>query len=183
MSNYRRARVPGATYFFTVNLRDRRSNLLVREIDLLRATVRATRARHPFHIDAWVVLPEHMHCIWTLPAGDRDFALRWKIIKAAFSRRLPGHGTPNAAQAARGERGIWQRRYWEHLIRDDLDYQRHLDYLHHNPVKHGHAARVADWPWSSFHRAVREGLYPPDWAGDDRGGEPKAWGERVEASW
>ena len=119
MSNYRRARVPGASYFFTVNLRDRRSDLLVREIDLLRATVRATRARHPFHIDAWVVLPEHMHCIWTLPAGDRDFAGRWQIIKAALSRRLPEHGTPNAAQAARGERGIWQRRYWEHLIRDD----------------------------------------------------------------
>jgi putative transposase len=183
MSNYRRARVPGASYFFTVNLRDRRSDLLVREIDLLRATVRATRARHPFHIDAWVVLPEHMHCIWTLPAGDRDFALRWKIIKAALSRRLPGHGTPNAAQPPRGERGLWQRRYWEHLIRDDLDYQRHFDYLHYNPVKHGHAARVADWPWSSFHRAVREGLYPPNWAGDDRVGEPKACGERVEAGW
>ena len=115
MSNYRRARVPGATYFFTVNLRDRRSDLLAREVDLLRATVRATHARHPFHIDAWVVLPEHMHCIWTLPAGDLDFAGRWRIIKAAFSRRLSGHGTPNTTQAARGERGIWQRRYWEHL--------------------------------------------------------------------
>ncbi|SDS62934.1 REP-associated tyrosine transposase [Pseudomonas oryzae] len=170
MSNYRRARVPGASYFFTVNLRDRRSDLLVREIDLLRATVRATRARHPFHIDAWVVPPEHMHCIWTLPAGDRDFARRWQIIKAAFSRRLPQHGTPNSAQAARGERG-------EHLIRDDLDCQRHFDYLHYNPVKHSHVARVVDWPWSSFHRAVRAGIYTPDWAGD--GGDVRAghWGE------
>ena len=177
MSNYRRARVPGASYFFTVNLRDRRSDLLVREIDLLRATVRATRARHPFHIDAWVVLPEHMHCIWTLPAGDRDFAGRWQIIKAALSRRLPEHGTPNAAQAARGERGIWQRRYWEHLIRDDLDYRRHFDYLHYNPVKHGHVPRVADWPWSSFHRAVRDGIYAPDWAGNGGDGQAGNWGE------
>lgn len=177
MSNYRRARVPGASYFFTVNLRDRRSDLLVREIDLLRATVRATQARHPFHIDAWVVLPEHMHCIWTLPAGDRDYAGRWQIIKAAFSRRLPGHGTPNAVQDARGERGIWQRRYWEHLIRDDLDYQQHYDYLHYNPVKHGHAARVADWPWSSFHRVVREGVYVPDWAGGGSNGRAGNWGE------
>ena len=177
MSNYRRARVPGATYFFTVNLRDRRSDLLVREIDLLRATVRATRVRHPFHIDAWVVLPEHMHCIWTLPADDCDFAKRWKIIKAAFSRRLPAHGTPNAAQTARGERGIWQRRYWEHLIRDDLDYRHHYDYLHYNPVKHRYVARVADWPWSSFHRSVREGIYAPGWAGDGRAALAGCWGE------
>src|SRR3990167_9072983 len=102
MSDYRRARVPGATYFFTVNLRDRSSDLLVREIELLRATVRATKARHPFHIDAWVVLPEHMHCLWTLPAGDADFALRWQVIKFAFARRLPAATGANA----RRERGI-----------------------------------------------------------------------------
>lgn len=165
MSSYRRARVPGATYFFTVNLRDRQSDLLVREIELLRATVRATRERHPFHIDAWVVLPEHMHCLWTLPPGDADFIRRWQIIKAGFSRRLPGQGSPNRAQAARGERGIWQRRYWEHLIRDDEDYRRHFDYIHINPLKHGLVVHVQDWPFSSFHRAVRDGLYPADWAG------------------
>ena len=90
MSNYRRARVPGACYFFTVNLRDRSSDLLIREIDLLRETVRATRLRHPFHIDAWVVLPEHMHCMWTLPPDDADFALRWKVIKFAFAKRAVG---------------------------------------------------------------------------------------------
>ena len=165
MSDYRRARVPGATYFFTVNLRDRSSDLLIREIDLLRDTVRATKARHPFHIDAWVVLPEHMHCMWTLPEGDADFALRWKVIKFGFSRRLPSQEVLSATQHKRGERAIWQRRYWEHLIRDDRDYQRHFDYIHFNPLKHGHVQRVVDWPYSSFHRAVRMGLYPRNWCG------------------
>jgi len=165
MSDYRRARVPGATYFFTVNLRDRNSDLLVREIDLLRATVRATKARHPFHIDAWVVLPEHMHCLWTLPAGDADFALRWQVIKFAFAKRLPRTEPRTATLKARGERGIWQRRYWEHLIRDDADYQHHFDYIHFNPKKHGHVEQLRDWPYSSFHRAVHGGIYPLDWCG------------------
>jgi putative transposase len=165
MSGYRRARVPGATYFFTVNLRDRSSDLLIREIELLRNTVRATKVRHPFHIDAWVVLPEHMHCLWTLPAGDADFALRWKVIKFGFSRRLPSREALTATQHKRGERDIWQRRYWEHLIRDDQDYQRHFDYIHLNPLKHGHVQQVVDWPYSSFHRAVAMGLYPRNWCG------------------
>jgi putative transposase len=166
MPDYRRARVAGATYFFTVNLRDRSSDLLVREIDLLRDTVRATKQRYPFHIDAWVVLPEHMHCLWTLPEGDADFALRWKVIKFGFARRLPRGEPLTATQSRRGERGIWQRRYWEHLIRDEQDYQRHVDYIHFNPLKHGHVQRLADWPWSSFHRAVEMGRYPRDWCGD-----------------
>nr|WP_064495219.1 transposase [Pseudomonas chengduensis] len=165
MPNYRRARVPGATYFFTVNLRDRTSDLLIREIDLLRETVRATKTRHPVHIDAWVVLPEHMHCLWTLPSSDADFALRWKVIKFAFSKRLPAIEMLSINQQNRRERGIWQRRYWEHLIRDERDYQHHFDYIHYNPLKHGHVARLADWPYSSFHRAVAEGIYPADWCG------------------
>lgn len=163
MPNYRRARVPGATYFFTVNLRDRRSDLLTREIALLRETVWATRARHPFHIDAWVVLPGHMHCLWTLPAGDADFAVRWKVIKFAFSKRLPMTETRTANQLRRGERGIWQRRYWEHLIRDEKDYQHHFDYIHVNPLKHCYVDRLDDWPYSSFHRVVAMGIYPPGW--------------------
>ncbi len=137
MPNYRRARVPGPTYFFTVNLRDRSSDLLIREIDLLREAVRATRLRHPFHIDAWVVLPEHMHCMWTLPPGDADFALRWKVIKFAFAKRVPLTETRTINQQRRRERGIWQRRYWEHLIRDERDYQRHFDYIHYNPSNTG----------------------------------------------
>jgi len=181
MSNYRRARVPGATYFFTVNLRDRMSDLLVREIELLRATVRATKARHPFHIDAWVVLPEHMHCLWTLPEGDTDFALRWKVIKFAFAKRLPKNEARNTTNVTRGERGIWQRRYWEHLIRDDFDYQRHFDYVHFNPVKHGHVRRIVDWPYSSFHRAVRDGIYPADWGGVELSNVENNFGEVREA--
>jgi len=167
MSRYRRAHVPGATYFFTVNLLNRRSDLLVRHVDLLRETVRATRARHPFHIDAWVVLPDHMHCVWTLPHGDADFTLRWKVIKFAFARRLPKTEVLTATQRSRGERGIWQRRYWEHLIRDERDYRNHVDYVHRNPLKHGLVKRVVDWPYSSFHRAVAVGVYPLDWCGDE----------------
>ncbi|WP_312911451.1 REP-associated tyrosine transposase [Stutzerimonas nitrititolerans] len=171
MSRYRRARVPGATYFFTVNLLNRRSALLVRHIDLLRDTVRATLTRHPFHIDAWVVLSDHMHCVWTLPDGDADFALRWKVIKFGFAKRLPKTEVLTASQHARGERGIWQRRYWEHLIQDERDYRHHVDYVHLNPRKHRLVDRVADWPYSSFHRAVRAGLYSGDWCGDDGTGQ------------
>ncbi|WP_336315814.1 REP-associated tyrosine transposase [Stutzerimonas stutzeri] len=170
MSRYRRAHVPGATYFFTVNLLNRRSDLLVRYIDLLREAVRATRSRHPFHIDAWVVLPDHMHCVWTLPDGDSDFALRWKVIKFAFVRRLPKTEVLTATQRSRGERGIWQRRYWEHLIQDERDYRHHVDYVHRNPLKHGLVEHVVDWPYSSFHRAVRAGDYPVDWCGDEAEG-------------
>lgn len=166
MSRYRRAQVPGATYFFTVTLRNRRSDLLVRHINLLRDTVRATRERHPFHIDAWVVLPDHMHCVWTLPEGDPDFALRWKVIKFAFSKRLPKTEVLTATQRSRGERGIWQRRYWEHLIRDERDYRRHVDYVHLNPLKHGWVTHIADWPFSSFHQAVKAGIYPNGWCGE-----------------
>ena len=120
MSNYRRAWHPGGTYFFTVNLLQRHENdLLVRQITLLRSIVRAVRQRHPFHIHGWVVLPDHMHCVVEMPAGDADFALRWRLIKMGFSKALPRSERLSRARTARGERGIWQRRYWEHLIRDD----------------------------------------------------------------
>lgn len=165
MPRYIRAFVPGATYFFTVNLFDRRGDLLTRHIGLLRDTVKATRTRYPFQIDAWVVLPDHMHCLWTLPDGDADFSRRWKVIKFGFCRRLPRTEARTTRQRTRGERGIWQRRYWEHLIRDDADYRNHFDYIHFNPLKHGHVSHLIDWPYSSFHRAVRLGIYPPDWCG------------------
>ncbi len=114
MPDYRRNRVPGGTFFFTVNLLDRRSTLLVSRIDALRAAVRQVRARAPFHIDAWVVLPDHMHCLWTLPAGDADFPGRWRAIKTAFAKALPAGEWRSPVMTSRGERGIWQRRYWEH---------------------------------------------------------------------
>ncbi|MBN9564443.1 MAG: transposase [Alphaproteobacteria bacterium] len=176
MPSYRRNRVPGGTYFFTVNLLDRGSDLLVAHIDELRQAVRQTRSRSPFHIDAWVVLPEHMHCVWTLPVGDADFPARWKAIKATFSRSLPAIETRSATMCLRGERGVWQRRYWEHTIRDEQDYAAHMDYTHFNPVKHGLARHPADWAFSSFRRCVEAGVYPASWAGSD--GEPPETGER-----
>ena len=169
MPNYRRNRVPGGTYFFTVNLRDRRDDLLVSEIDALREAVRAVKVRRPFYIDAWVVLPEHMHCVWTLPEGDCDFSTRWKEIKAGFARALPKTEFLSAARARRGERGVWQRRFWERTIRDDRDYAAHMDYVHFNPVKHGLVGAACDWPFSSFHRCVSWEVYPRQWGGDGVG--------------
>jgi putative transposase len=117
-----------------------------------------------------------MHCVWTLPIGDADFPKRWKALKAAFSKSLPSEGAPTAKQSHLGYRGIWQRGYWEHTIRDDRDYAAHLDYTHFNPVKHGYVKHSADWPYSSFHRCVRQGLYPADWSHNDV--EPTETGER-----
>jgi len=176
MPEYRRNRVPGGTYFFTVNLLDRRSHLLVMHIERLRVAVRKVRAKSPFHIDAWVVLPDHLHCLWTLPVNDADFSGRWRAIKIAFSKSLPPTEHRSAVRILRGERGIWQRRFWEHTIRDDRDYAVHMDYIHFNPVKHGLVHCVADWPLSSFHRCVASGLYPSDWLGNAV--EPAEPGER-----
>ena len=164
MVDYRRNRVPGGTYFFTVNLLDRRSCLLVEHIDWLREAVRAVKCRRPFQIDAWVVLPDHLHAVWTLPEGDADYSGRWRSIKIAFAKGLPKTERRSAVRLNKGERGIWQRRFWEHTIRDDADYAAHVDYVHVNPLKHGLVERLADWPYSSFHRAVARGVYHQDWA-------------------
>ncbi len=163
--NYRRLRIPGGTYFFTVTLAERRARTLVANIDLLRAAYAATRARLPFLTDAVVVLPDHLHAVWTLPQGDADFPARWKMLRAAFSRALPPPAHRSHVALRRREKGIWQRRYWEHAIRDGADYRAYVEYCWWNPVKHGHAARPADWPHSSFHRDLRRGLIPPDRAG------------------
>ena len=165
MRTYKRQRIDGGCYFFTVNLANRHNNdLLVREIAALREAFRQTRADHPFEIDAIVVLPEHLHTIWQLPPNDHDFSTRWRLIKSRFSQAI-GRGEPiSESRLKKGERGIWQRRFWEHVIRDDEDFARHVDYIHYNPVKHGHCARAADWPHSSFRRWVELGVYPLDWA-------------------
>lgn len=165
MRTYTRARIPGATYFFTVNLAERHGNdLLTRHIDALREAFRLTKQAHPFAIEAMVVLPEHLHCLWRLPPDDNDFPMRWRLIKAYFSRMLPRGERVSASRMRKGERGIWQRRYWEHVIRDEQDLHRHIDYIHFNPVKHGHVVRAIDWPYSSFHRFLARGDYPADWA-------------------
>lgn len=169
MPDYRRAWMPGGTYFFTVNLLQRQDNdLLTRHIDILREAVKSVRQRYPFTIHGWVVLPDHLHCVIELPANDADFATRWRLIKMGFSKALPPTERRSSVRLKRGERGIWQRRFWEHLIRDEADFRAHMDYVHINPVKHGWVKRVSDWPHSTFHRLVKQGIYPPDWAG---GGE------------
>lgn len=164
MTNYRRDHTPGSTWFFTLNLADRQSRALTDNIDLLRTGFHYCMKRYPWHIDAIVILPDHLHALWTLPPGDADYALRWRLIKTWFSRNLSIDERVSESRRSKGERGIWQRRFWEHRIRDENDFARHVDYIHHNPRKHGHVERVADWPWSSFHRYVKAGILPVDWA-------------------
>jgi putative transposase len=163
---YRRSTTQGATYFFTLVTHQRRPFLChPPNISLLRETFRYVRAEHPFHIDAAVVLPDHLRCLWTLPDGDHDFSSRWRLIKSYFSHgcdpeyRLP----PSASRQKKREQAVWQRRFWEHQIRDEGDFIQHVEYIHYNPVKHGLVAAPQDWPYSSFHRYVRRGVYPADW--------------------
>jgi putative transposase len=165
MTEYRRTYIPGASWFFTVNLAERKdSRLLIDNIDLLRQAFVYTKQRHPFRLDAAVILPDHLHCIWTLPAEDSDFSCRWNMLKGYFSRNLEKGERISASRKSRRERGIWQRRFWEHVLRDQSDFNRHVDYIHWNPVKHGWVKRVRDWPHSSFHRYLAQDIYPEDWA-------------------
>lgn len=170
MVQYRRNRIEGGTYFFTVALRDRNGTLLVDWIDTLREVVRSVRHERPFHIDAWVVLPDHLHAMWRLPEGDFDYSVRWQSIKARFTRAL-AKADIAVRRNSKGEGEVWQRRYWEHTIRDELDYERHVNYVHYNPVKHGLVGRVCDWPHSTFHRYARAGLYSVDWGGGVMAGD------------
>jgi putative transposase len=166
MRTYIRDRTDGATYFFTLNLLNRQSELLIQHINELRIAYRKTQHTMPFTLDAMVVLPEHLHMLMTLPEGDQDYPKRISCLKGLFSRQIPRSESVNESRTHKGERGIWQRRYWEHRIRDALDFQRHVDYIHYNPVKHGHAQQVRDWQYSTFHRYVREGFYSIDWASE-----------------
>jgi len=147
---YRRLFVPGGTYFFTAHLQDPRSDVLVTHVDVLRQSVRIARKRWPFVIDAAVVLPNVTHMIWTLPAGDADFSKRWRLIKSTFSRHVPAPDYIPPAMARRGEKGVWQRRFWEHLIRDKQDFDLHLKLIQNAPVSKRLVTDVADWPYSSF---------------------------------
>jgi putative transposase len=168
MPDYRRAFLPGGTFFFTVVAAGRRTVLtraLVRGIlsDAI-ATLRATR---PFRIDAMVLLPNHLHCIWTLSPDDSDYSVRWRRIKSITTRRLVATGfreaTVSASRRRKGEHGIWQRRFWEHTVRDEAEYETLCDYIHYNPVKHEHTACPHDWPYSTFARFVKRGHYDHDW--------------------
>jgi putative transposase len=168
MSWYRRALFEGGTFFFTVTLADRSSDLLVRHVERLRRIYGHVQQRLPFETVAICVLPDHIHAIWQLPPNDADFPLRWSLIKSGFSRGLVLDAPRSPSKIAKRERGLWQRRYWEHAIRDDADLERHVDYIHFNPVKQGLVSRVFDWPYSSFKQYVARGDLPPDWGGDVR---------------
>jgi putative transposase len=177
VTNYRRNFVPGGTFFFTVNLADRQSRMLTERVALLREAFRYARARRPFTLDAVVVLPDHLHAIWTLPSGDADYSTRWRLIKAVFSRGIEPVERRSKSRAAKGERGIWQRRYWEHTLRDERDFERHCDYIHFNPVKHGYVRAAHEWPHSSLRRFLKLGIYPADWASGEDASESD-FGER-----
>ena len=152
MPNYRRSRIAGASYFFTVVTHRRRPWLCeVRARNALRAAIRRQRRAHPFQIDAFVLLPDHLHCIWTLPQDDEDYSVRWQLIKASVTRALQCSDP------------LWQRRFWEHTLRNERDFAAHCAYVHYNPVKHGLCTAPLRWPYSSVHRFVREGTYPADW--------------------
>ena len=173
MVMYRRNRVAGGTYFFTVALRDRSSSILVDRIDDLRRALASVKRDRPFDVAAMVVLPEHLHAIWVLSTLDDDYPSRMRLFKSRFTRSIVKAGLA-VRRNAKGECDLWQRRYWEHTIRDDADYQKHVDYIHWNPVKHGYVDRVIDWPHSTFHRFVAEGVYSSDWGGGTTDG---AFGE------
>ena len=176
MVRYRRNFAAGGTFFFTVALEDRASRALTTHVGALRAAVRRTRGSQPFTIDAIVILPDHLHVVMTLPDGDADYPNRLSLIKRRFTDAVSDAGGP-IARHPNGDVALWQRRYWEHTIRDERDLERHIDYIHFNPVKHRLVDRVQDWPYSSFHRYVREEILPADWAGDVSD-DSKGFGER-----
>jgi putative transposase len=163
---YRRAFIPGGSFFFTVVMERRCPVFASAEaVDVLREAFRSVRLSRPFELDAVVVLPDHLHCIWTLPPGDADFATRWRLVKTWFTKHCDPalRKASNLARAAKNEQALWQHRYWEHMLRDETDFARHVEYIHFNPVKHGLVSSALDWPYSSFRRYVEAGVYPADW--------------------
>ncbi|UOP05194.1 REP-associated tyrosine transposase [Conchiformibius kuhniae] len=164
---YRRSLASGACYFFTLALHNRRQDLLVRHIADLRRTFSEVKQKYDFEIIAACILPEHLHLLMRLPPDDNRYPMRLRLIKSAFSRAIPKTEAVSLSRQRKNERGIWQRRYWEHEIRNQQDLNAHIDYIHFNPVKHGYVVRVKDWQYSSFHRYVRQGILPLDWAGSD----------------
>ena len=158
MSNFKRILIPGGTFFFTL-VTYQRMPVFADEyaVGVLGDAFRKIKNERPFYLDAVVILPEHLHCIMRLPRGDSDYSGRWREIKKLTSREL------NRGLTAQTQHKIWQRRFWEHTIRDDKDWRQHMDYIHYNPVKHGLAASPRDWKWSSFHKMVSKNWYEPSW--------------------
>ena len=166
---YRRATTPGATYFFTVVTYQRQKLFHnPQNVSLLRNAFRTVKANHPFDIEAIVVLPDHLHCIWTLPPKDANFSTRWRLIKSTFSRLCPDKHKRqrSTSRLDKKEQAIWQRRFWEHQIRDDQDFRNHCDYIHYNPVHHQLVQSPKAWPYSSFNKYVKRGDYSIDWGSE-----------------
>ncbi|MBW4580141.1 MAG: transposase [Tildeniella nuda ZEHNDER 1965/U140] len=169
--HYRRAKTPGATYFFTLVTHQRHPIFQHPDaVELLRQAFRSVKHTHPFTIEAIVILPDHLHCLWTLPPEDADFSNRWRLIKSRFTRCCPAQFRQqrSTARQHKGEQAVWQRRFWEHQIADEADFAQHCDYIHYNPVHHGLVKAPKEWAYSSFHRAVRWGMYTEDWGADSK---------------
>ncbi|MFK5894470.1 MAG: transposase [Pseudomonadota bacterium] len=173
---YRRTDIKGACYFFTINLSDRKCHLLIDKVDELREVINRVKRKHPFKLDALVIMPEHFHMIITLPDNDKDYSKRIMLIKSGFSRKIPKDEKINLSRMRKRERGIWQRRYWEHFIRDEKDYESHVDYIHYNPVKHGYVTKASDWKYSTIHKYIKLGIYDGNW-GIDKQNNIKNFGE------
>ena len=167
---YRRANFSGASYFFTL-VTEKRQPLFAdnNNVVLLRQAFRRVMKTRPFVIEAAVILPDHLHCIWTLPPDDADFSTRWRLIKTYFTKHCDARYklTPNKARIKKQQHAIWQHRYWEHYLRDDLDFEQHVNYIHYNPVKHHYVNRAVDWEYSSIHRFIGEGILDENWGGYD----------------
>ncbi len=164
---YRRSIAKGSTYFFTLVTFERKKILSTDDnVAIIREAFAHVAKRRPFATEAAIIMPDHIHCIWTMPEGDADFSTRWRLIKSRFTRGFGRYGEyNNPSRVKKGERAVWQRRFWEHMIQNEKDFQNHVDYIHYNPVKHGLAKSPKDWPYSSFHRYVKDGIYPLDWGG------------------
>ena len=162
MVNYRRNIITGGMFFFTVTLQNRRSSLLVTHISFLKNAVQKVKNRHPFQLNAYVILPDHFHMIWTLPNGDSDYSTRMQQIKANFSKQIARSGR-TVHKTRHNEYRLWQRRFWEHTIKDNDDLEQHINYIHYNPIKHRCVEHLKDWPYSSFHHFVQNGRLPENW--------------------
>ena len=165
---YRRSQMEGGCYFFTVNLEDRTKKHLIEHIEILKNAFNYTMKKHPFKIDAIVILPEHLHTIWTLPKGDNNYSKRWILIKSYFSRHIPKTESLSRSRKLKRERGVWQRRYWEHQIKNEKDLEQHVNYIHYNPVKHGYVTTAIDWPHTSIHKYIRKAIVPKNWGYDEK---------------
>ena len=180
---YRRVKVEGARYFFTLVTHQRRPLFRSSEVvGMLEDAIERIRSRHPFDVDAQVVLPDHLHAIWQMPEHDANYAMRWRLIKEAFTRAyVERTGAPERSdvERERGERNVWQRRFWEHFIRDDRDFAAHRDYIHLNPVQHGLTSSPVSWPHSTFHKWLERGVYEPTWGTNERPALPE-WARRHE---